>query len=298
LVIINQADNVDGYRWAKFCRDARFPYVYVSQQASDFGWPGDDKLDLNRDGHLGALRSYFVSHDTLRTTTEQIGQDLPNAEVVRNPFNVNPAQQPDWPSTEGGMRLALPARLTVDNKGHDILFRTLRAEKWKQRALQVNLYGRGDNAEGLKRLKAYFGLEKVHFCGQTSDVNAIWQQNHALVLPSRKEGLPLVLVEAMMMGRTAIVTPTAGCPEVVDDGKTGFIAEAVDSIHLDRALERAWQARQQWDAMGQLARSRIQELVPDKPAHVFAGKVEQLLAELPMPEGQRAIPTNPTHLDV
>ena len=70
------------------------------------------------------------------------------------------------------------------------------------------------------------GLEKVTYGGFTEDVESIWASHHALVLPSRSEGLPLVVVEAMLCGRPAIVTDVAGNAELIQDGVSGFVAAA------------------------------------------------------------------------
>ena len=57
------------------------------------------------------------------------------------------------------------------------------------------------------------------------------------MLPSRFEGLPLALVEAMLCPRPAVVTNVAGNTEVIEDGETGFVAAAPTAGHLDEAME-------------------------------------------------------------
>ena len=54
----------------------------------------------------------------------------------------------------------------------------------------------------------------------------IWAEHHALVLPSRFEGMPLVVVEAMLCGRPCIVTDVGGNAELIRDGINGFLAKA------------------------------------------------------------------------
>ena len=49
-----------------------------------------------------------------------------------------------------------------------------------------------------------------------------------MVLPSFAEGLPVVIMEAMAMGRPVLTTPIAGIPELVEDGVTGFVVPAGD----------------------------------------------------------------------
>jgi len=86
------------------------------------------------------------------------------------------------------------------------------------------VFGAGYNSEALRDLARRLALKKVDFPGFVNDVESIWKTHHALVLPSRTEGLPLALIEAMMCGRFGIVTKEGGTSEVVEEGRTGFIA--------------------------------------------------------------------------
>ena len=78
--------------------------------------------------------------------------------------------------------------------------------------------------------------------------------NHLLVLPSRAEGTPLALVEAMLCGRPAVITDVGGNAEWIADGRTGFVAEAASARSFGATLERAWLARADWQKMGLQAR--------------------------------------------
>ena len=79
----------------------------------------------------------------------------------------------------------------------------------------------------------------------------IWKENHILVLPSRYEGLPLVLVEAMWCGRPAVVTDVGGNAELCRDRQTGFVAQSATLASVAEAMERAWEARSDLEADGQ-----------------------------------------------
>jgi len=270
LVVISQGDNYDGLHFGYLCRKLRIPYTLISQKATDHFWPPDKSRWYRRAVFAGAARCFFVSEHNRRLTEEQIGADLTNAEVVRNPYLV-PADGPlPWPGREDEcLRLACVARLYLLDKGQDILLRVLARDKWKGRAVHVSFFGRGINGEALADLAARLGVSKVSFEGQTEDVPGIWKNHHALVLPSRAEGLPLSLVEAMMCGRPAVVTNVGGNAEVVDDRVTGFLA-APDETSLDAALEEAWARRTDLSEMGRLASVRIRELVRPDPAKDFA----------------------------
>jgi len=165
--------------------------------------------------------------------------------------------------------MACVARLDPAAKGQDLLFEVLAQKNWRDRPVEINLYGSGLFERNLQKLAGNLELKNVCFRGHTPDVKAIWENNHILVLPSRFEGLPLALVEAMWCARPAVVTDIAGNAEVCVDEETGFVADAPSVGLLGRALERAWSRRNAWEGMGRLARARIEQLVPKDPAGDF-----------------------------
>jgi glycosyltransferase involved in cell wall biosynthesis len=282
LVVISQGDNYDGLHFGYLCRKLKLPYTLISQKATDHFWPPDKSRQYRRETYEGAVRCFFVSEHNLHLTEDQIGAKLMNASVVRNPFLV-PADNPlPWPEREDEcLRLACVARLYLLDKGQDILLRVLAREKWKKRSLHVSFFGQGTNREGLSGLAARLEVTNVSFEGQTNDVTGIWKRHHALILPSRGEGLPLSLVEAMMCGRPAIVTNVGGNAEVVEDRVTGFLADPAEDA-IDTTLEEVWVKRHQLGEMGRLAARRIRELIPGKPAEDFANtllEVANLLEE-------------------
>lgn len=122
------------------------------------------------------------------------------------------------------------------------------------------------------------GVERISFCGHVFDIPSVWQQNHMLALPSRYEGLPLALVEAMWCGRPAVVTHVGGNAELCLDGQTGFVAEAATAGSFDAALERAWEQREAWCQLGRNARLRAEQLIPRDPISLFC---EELISCIP-----------------
>ena len=101
----------------------------------------------------------------------------------------------------------------------------------------------------------------------------VWRDHHALVLPSRFEGLPLSIVEAMLSERPVIATDVAGNKELLQDDVTGFIAAAPTVMHLDEAMERAWQRRGEWRTIGRAAGEAARAVLPKDPARAFADKL-------------------------
>jgi glycosyltransferase involved in cell wall biosynthesis len=265
LAIVSQGRNFDGGHLALVCDWLRIPFVLVAQKATETHWPADPWLPYLRRVFGAARWCVFVSEHNRRLTEDQIGLTLERAVVLRNPV-VLPERRPlPWPNDGDGVaRLACVARLFAAEKGQDLLLNVLARDRWRERPLTVAFFGEGVNREALTAMAARLRLANVRFAGQVPGVEAVWRSHHALVLPSRAEGLPLSVVEAMTCGRVPIVTGVGGTAEVVEDGETGFVAPAPTVDFFDAALERAWQARAGWERLGAQAASRIAALVPQE----------------------------------
>jgi glycosyltransferase involved in cell wall biosynthesis len=253
------------------------PYVLIAHKADEQRGPRDADRPAMRAVYAEAVTAFFVSEHNRRLTEKQIGASLPNAAIVRNPFNVPYAPRNDWPAGEQ-TRLACVGRLLSSEKGQDLLVRVLARERWRARPLSVTFFGDGPDRDALASMAAHLGLTSVSFAGHVDDVAAIWRDHHALILPSRCEGLPIVLVEAMLSGRVPVVTDAGGNAEVIDDGVSGFVAAAPSKDSLDEAMERAWQRRDEWRAIGERASEHIRTIVPADPLRVFDGQLESLAA--------------------
>ena len=264
FILVSQGGNTDGLFHLKRVLKSGKRYGIVCQKAAEMYWPNDRYLGDLRAAYAGAQFVWFVSEHNKRLTEEQLAMPLPQARIVGNPFLVPWQERSDWPGGEN-LRLACVGRLLPREKGQDIVLRVLAREKWRARPLSVTFFGSGDHRQGLADTADYLGLSSVRFGGYVEDVARIWDDHHGLLLPSHCEGLPLVLVEAMLSGRVPVVTDVAGNPEVVEDGVTGFIASAPSDDAVDEALERAWQARASWREIGRAAAASIRRQVPQDP---------------------------------
>jgi len=276
LVVVSNAAVFDSVEWMEASRFLKIPFVSVAQANAEHFWPTDAVAKRISDVFFAAEACFFVSNRNRDLFEEQIGGMLSNAEIVRNPFNVEYNAAPDWPETKGQWKLACVARLEPGAKGQDVLLHVLAQPKWIERPLHVTLYGAGACKESLVRLSDRLRLRSVSFAGHVDDVQTIWQRNHALILPSRYEGMPLAVVEAMLCGRPVIVTDVAGNAELVDDGVTGFVALAPTVGLLDAAMERAWAQRLEWRKIGELAARRVRHAIPADPAIIFAERLVDL----------------------
>jgi glycosyltransferase involved in cell wall biosynthesis len=279
LVVISDGRPFPPLDLLEMCAAKRLAFVVIVQCNHYLWWPDDALAERYRAALAAALRCYFVSDANRRIAEKQIGCEVPNAEVVRNPFNVDYSAAPPWPplGRDGELRFACVGRLEPVGKGQDILFEVLARPAWATRNWRLHLYGDGENRVGLERLAQSLGLtDRVVFEGHVADVEKIWSLNHVLVMPSRIEGLPLALIETMLCGRPVVATDVAG-GEVVEEGVTGFLAEAPTVGCMESALDRFWARKEDASEIGARAATRIRQLVPPDPARIFADKIRDLL---------------------
>lgn len=97
---------------------------------------------------------------------------------------------------------------------------------------------------------------RVTFLGYVDDVRPVLAASDVLVLTSRTEGLPAVLIEAGLSGIPVVASAVGGVPEIVQDGVTGFLVAPGDTSGFAAAISRALRSG---SPMGAAARARCLE---------------------------------------
>jgi len=101
----------------------------------------------------------------------------------------------------------------------------------------VLLVGQGEQREFLAQLAERYGLERrVHFCGYRGDIGRLLAEADLMALSSDREGLPIVILEAMATGCPIVTTRVGAIPDVLTDGHDAWIVPANDPNALRRAI--------------------------------------------------------------
>lgn len=284
LVVISQGGQNEGSDWARECRKQQIAYVVINQLVKNAEWMVDGQAaQATKDMYTEAVMCFFTCRNNIAVLEKQLAMQLINAQIHANPFHTAYENNLPYPVSDT-FKLAFPAALMVFHKGQDVLFEMLRQQKWQQRPLQINLYGKGPHEEQLRELKEHWKLENVHFKGYVSDMDEIWRTNHGMILTSRMEGVPVVLVGAMLCKRMAIVTDVGGHAEYIDNGVNGFVAKAPTVELIDEAMEKAWEHRGEWEQMGVNAAEKVKRMIPFDPVGVFVEKLRECIANAHKPQ--------------
>jgi UDP-glucose:(heptosyl)LPS alpha-1,3-glucosyltransferase len=143
-----------------------------------------------------------------------------------------------------------------------------------------------DDARGIivgadKRIVAFqayadqLGLtDRVWFTGGVEDVRPWYAAADVFVLPTLYDPLPNAVLEAMACGLPVITSPTCGAAELIDEGREGFVRDAIDGPAIAEAMQRAYDSR---EAMGAAARERVLPLTPQHMAAEYVALYRELL---------------------
>jgi glycosyltransferase involved in cell wall biosynthesis len=277
LVVISQGYIYDGLRWCHSCKKSKINYCVIVHSNSHHWWPEDHQLYEMRKCYLEAVRCFFVSKSNKEMLERQLGVSLNRSDVVVNPWSPTIDGYVPWPDKVSKFDIACVARLDPRAKGQDLLIEILSMPQWRDRELYINFYGDGPCRLGLEAMSRHLHVSKIRFMGYSQSIREIWSHNQLLVLPSRFEGLPIVIVEAMLSGRPVVTTDVAGNLSYLDDNISGFVAHSPTVDCLNEAMNRAWSRRNEWREMGITARRNIVKALPSYPISRFCEQVARLV---------------------
>lgn len=137
------------------------------------------------------------------------------------------ADTPPAPRGNGGpRRLVVTSQLNPD-KGHADLLQALAALAGEGLDFRLDVVGEGSSAHSLRELACSLGIDgRLTFHGFQSNVRAFLDRADVFVLPSRSEGLPNTLLEAMALGLLPVARDVGGVREVWPPELTPFLADS------------------------------------------------------------------------
>jgi glycosyltransferase involved in cell wall biosynthesis len=187
---------------------------------------------------------------------------VPEVEVVPNVTGgLDIAPPPEAQEATPGGYLLFVGRLRI-RKGVEVLLEALR-HLHPAVGARLLIAGDGEHREALERKAAELELGPAAvFLGRcdASRVRGLLRHAAALVVPSIYEGMPLVVLEAMEAGVPVVASRVSGIPEVVEDGRTGWLVEPEDPAALAAALAAALeQEGGQGRRRGEEGRRRVEE---------------------------------------
>lgn len=201
-----------------------------------------------------------VSKATMENATRCKPEITNRCSVIYNGIKT-PAKIPDLLPFDPPLLLCL-GRL-IPSKNFDLVIEAMLILVKRYPHLRLFIAGDGLQREELQDLTVSLKLEEqVEFIGWVpqEDVQEVLNKATLLVLPSRREGLPMSALEAAHMARPIITTDVGGNPEIVLHQQTGLIVQVGDVQGLVDAIAYLLDHPQRAQEMGDAARRHAQEL--------------------------------------
>ncbi len=120
------------------------------------------------------------------------------------------------------------------------------------------LAGEGQLKKIMERKIEMESIPNVHFLGFRRDVPRLLQSADIFVLPSRREGLPRSIMEAMAAGKPVVATDVRGSRDLVENGVTGILVKLSDVVGLAQAILQLVHDPELRLRMGKAGREKVQ----------------------------------------
>lgn len=224
---------------------ARVPTMVHTDHAREF----PDKLRYMVAEHLVSHAYYRVVGVSTHTTTAlERHEKIPRRKLVTIPNGVDPT-----PYTRAAEPLEVKRALGIAGRGPVLgIAAKLRPEKRIEDLIEALSYlrlyfpeivlliaGVGGEEEKLRRTAVEHGVaDSVHFLGMRRDIPDILRALDLMVLPSSREGTPMILLEALAAGVPVVATRVGGIPEIITHGLNGSLVEPLQPGALAREITR------------------------------------------------------------
>jgi glycosyltransferase involved in cell wall biosynthesis len=237
------------------------PVVVISKRQVD-AFETPRQAAVQRFAHRLATHVVAVS-EAVGETSVQLGAPRDRVTVIPNGVDVDrfAGRDVDPAVRDGdGAPVVGSVGCLAARKDYPTLLEALALLKGRGRRFRAVLVGDGKERPDLERRVEELGLrERVHFLGERPDVERLLPGMDVFVLSSREEGIPNALLEAMAAARPAVATAVGGTPEVLEDGRTGWLVPPGDPRALAAALDMALTDRAEAERRGAAAQRATRE---------------------------------------
>ena len=206
-----------------------------------------DVVTANTHGALETMRSYVPEKKLL---------------FVPNPLYLQNSEK----RTDQVSKNILTVGRLVRQKAHDVLIEAFATVAKNFSDWRLKIVGEGSLRGELEGQADKLGIsDHIDWYRNTRNIDTFYKSSEIFVLPSRYEGLPNALLEAMSFGLPVIVTDGSPGPlELIEDEKTGLVVPVNDAMSLAKAIEKLIRHPVLRASLGQAAMLRVADYSPEK----------------------------------
>lgn len=230
--------------------------------------------DQNRDAVAGTFR---VPPDSIRTIYNGVARTAGPGPAELTAARIGLRDELHLPA---GARVVLTVGRLNSQKGHSDLLGTLPRVLKGRRDTFFIWVGDGELRPELESAIRRCDLQHhVRILGYRNDVGRLLQGSDLFLLPSRFEGHPFALVEAMAQGIPAVSSDAGGAPEIMRDQVDGLVHRREDPADLARQLSWALDHPQEMRVMADSGRCRAATFSQSRMLRETFSVLEELLAQ-------------------
>ena len=243
---------------------AKFMYKFSLAFANEVWFLNDDDMNI------------FLDKDLI---TERQAFKLPSEGINTKRF------VPKEKSRKDNKTVFLMIARVLYDKGFNEYLEAAKLIKAQRNDVEFQLLGAIDsgNPSGVPQSVVEDAVSNgfINYLGTTSDVLPIIREADCMVLPSYREGISRVLMEAASMEKPIIATNVTGCREVINDGETGFLCKVKSPVDLAHKMAKIINMTEKEKVvMGQKGRVKvIEEMDLEKIIDIYDYKIAAVLGE-------------------
>ena len=286
-------DPVGAWKFWRSLRSQRFAVVHLHFGGRSVCWLAREathaKIVRHLHGRILEPRGLVPVHFSARGTDAVVAVSKAvasrvvhgSARVIYAGVTIPPGEPPALHRHATSEIILGTAGRLVELKGIEYLLSAAAALRREFPALRVEIAGSGPQREKLEGAVAHAGLgEQVKFLDWIDDLASVLPRWDVFVMPSLEEGFPIAALDAMAAGLPVVATSVGGVPELIEDGKTGWLVPPRDAEALASRLRSLLCDRELRLRIGRAAYAHVRDhFSAAQMAVSFARLYDEILVE-------------------
>jgi glycosyltransferase involved in cell wall biosynthesis len=188
---------------------------------------------------LSGAKIVIFQNNSDRDVLKKFSAIKPEQELFIRGSGVDLSLYPVLPEQEGRPVVMLAARLLIDKGVNEFVGA---AEIIKAQADNVRMVLVGDidrenpKSISMQKINSWVDANIIEYWGYSTDIAITISKSNIIVLPSYREGLPKILIEAAACGRAVVTTDVPGCREAIEPNETGLLVDVRSASSLAKGI--------------------------------------------------------------
>ena len=184
---------------------------------------------------LSDAKTVIFQNSSDRDVLKKLGAIKPEQELFIRGSGVDLSLYPVLPEPKDKLVVMLVARLLIDKGVYEFVkaAEIIKAQVDNVRMVLVGSTDPGNpSSVTMLKIKSWVDADIIEYWGYSSDVATTMSKSNVIVLPSYREGLPKVLIEAAACGRAVVTTDVPGCRDAIEPNETGLLVDVKSASSL------------------------------------------------------------------